>query len=292
MQQVQLDPDATIEIYLSGTDAETMDLTYQIVEPPQHGQLSALQGALVTYTPKPGFEGSDSLSFVANDDQLDSEPVKIQIEVKKEVLVGDVNGDDTVNIFDLVIAAGQFGQTGADLMGDINADQSVNIFDLVMVAGNFGQSTVTAGPQLVEQLQLNTEQKRQIGQAVDQLQALTQPSEQEETVLDLLLAILPQRLPTENRLLANYPNPFNPETWIPFELGQDVKVEISIYQADGRIIRQLDLGYKWAGRYHHQEKAAYWDGRTELGEKASSGLYFYQIQAGTYSQTRSMIILK
>ena len=93
-------------------------------------------------------------------------------------------------------------------------------------------------------------------------------------------------------MLANYPNPFNPETWILFELTVDAGVSISIYDVTGRRVRQLDLGYRLAGRYVSVEGSAYWDGQTERGEDVSSGTYFYQLQAGDYTETRKMVILK
>ena len=111
-------------------------------------------------------------------------------------------------------------------------------------------------------------------------------------VLGVLQAILPERLPTQTQLLANYPNPFNPETWIPFELSQDSQVAISIYDVQGQLIRQLKLGMVTAGRYIRVDQAAYWDGKTENGEAIASGTYFYQLEAGDYSQTRKLVILK
>ncbi|MDP7281871.1 MAG: T9SS type A sorting domain-containing protein, partial [Candidatus Poribacteria bacterium] len=114
----------------------------------------------------------------------------------------------------------------------------------------------------------------------------------EEMALHLLKAIIVERLPMESRLLANYPNPFNPETWIPFELSQDTAATITIYDVIGRRVRQLDLGYRLAGRYVSVENSAYWDGKTERGEDVSSGTYFYQLQAGNHTETRKMVILK
>ena len=98
--------------------------------------------------------------------------------------------------------------------------------------------------------------------------------------------------PRRFHLLANYPNPFNPETWVPYELAKDTNVAIRIYSASGRLVRLLDLGHKPAGFYASREKSAYWDGRNESGESVSSGIYFYQIQAGEFSATRKMTILK
>ena len=110
--------------------------------------------------------------------------------------------------------------------------------------------------------------------------------------LSVLQAILPERLPTSTQLLANYPNPFNPETWIPFQLSQDAEVRLTIYNVTGNAIRQIQLGYLTAGTYSQTEKAIYWDGKTETGEAVSSGTYFYQLQAGDYTGTRKMVILK
>jgi len=99
-------------------------------------------------------------------------------------------------------------------------------------------------------------------------------------------------LPTTTQLLANYSNPFNPETWIPFELSQDAAVIITIYDVQGQRIRQLQLGQVTAGRYVTADQAAYWNGRSETGEAVSSGTYFYQLQADDYTETRKMVILK
>ena len=207
-------------------------------------------------------------------------------------LASDVNNDSTVNIFDLVIAAGSFGKTGAGIMGDVNGDGGVNIFDLVIVAGNFGKSLVAAAPASMAKIELTTDQKHHIASAIDQLESNLQRSSVEEIVLGVLKAILPDRLPTTTQLLPNYPNPFNPETWIPFRLSQDAEVRLTIYDVTGKSVRKMELGHLTAGSYSQTEKAIYWDGKTETGEQVGSGTYFYQLQAGDYTETRKMVILK
>jgi hypothetical protein len=98
--------------------------------------------------------------------------------------------------------------------------------------------------------------------------------------------------PSEPMLLQNYPNPFNPETWIPYQLTDAAEVSLTIYDMHGRIVRQLNLGRKTAGVYLERGKAAYWNGRNDLGERVSSGLYFYRLKAGNFSAVRKMTIVK
>ena len=93
-------------------------------------------------------------------------------------------------------------------------------------------------------------------------------------------------------LLSNYPNPFNPETWIPYHLVQPADVTLTIYDTTGVMVRRLDLGHQPAGYYTDKTQAAYWDGRNNLGETVGSGVYFYQLQAGDFSATRKLVILK
>ena len=96
----------------------------------------------------------------------------------------------------------------------------------------------------------------------------------------------------QTRLLQNYPNPFNPETWIPYQLATEADVTVVIYNSGGQRVRTLKLGSQPPGLYLTQEKAAYWDGRSDTGEWVSSGTYFYRLQAGGYSAAKKMIILK
>lgn len=96
----------------------------------------------------------------------------------------------------------------------------------------------------------------------------------------------------ENQLLPNYPNPFNPETWIPYELANDANVLIKIYTTGGQIVRTLELGHKQAGVYKDRENSAYWDGKDNYGQLVGSGLYFYSIQAGDFSETKKMVLIR
>ena len=96
----------------------------------------------------------------------------------------------------------------------------------------------------------------------------------------------------ETILLPNYPNPFNPETWIPYQLADPAEVTVAIYAADGTLVRTLGIGHQAAGRYENRSRAAYWDGKNDLGELVSSGLYFYTLTAGDFSATRKMLIRK
>ena len=93
-------------------------------------------------------------------------------------------------------------------------------------------------------------------------------------------------------LLQNFPNPFNPETWIPYTLADHSEVKVHIYNVEGKLVRKLDIGYQRAGSYLSREKAVYWDGRDQLGESVSSGVYFYTLKAAGFSDTRRMVILK
>ena len=101
-----------------------------------------------------------------------------------------------------------------------------------------------------------------------------------------------QAIPDTTDLLSNYPNPFNPETWIPYQLATETDVQIRIYDPRGMLVRSLELGYQPAGTYTSRSRAAYWDGRNALGERVASGIYFYQLQADEISPMRKMVILK
>ena len=97
---------------------------------------------------------------------------------------------------------------------------------------------------------------------------------------------------TETALLPNYPNPFNPETWIPYQLAKSAEVTLTIYAIDGKLVRILALGHQAAGIYHSRSRAAYWDGKNAQGERVASGLYFYTLTAGDFTATGKMLILK
>ena len=99
-------------------------------------------------------------------------------------------------------------------------------------------------------------------------------------------------IPAETALLNNYPNPFNPETWIPYHLSEDADVKLTIYDISGEVVRDIDVGHQTAAKYDTRSKAIYWDGRNRFGEQVASGIYFYHLQAGDFSGTRKMVILK
>ena len=99
-------------------------------------------------------------------------------------------------------------------------------------------------------------------------------------------------IPQETALLANYPNPFNPETWIPYQLAAPSEVTLTIYDMNGATVRRLAAGHQAAGLYQSRNRAAYWDGRNQRGESIASGLYFYTLRAGEFAATRKMLIRK
>jgi len=107
-----------------------------------------------------------------------------------------------------------------------------------------------------------------------------------------LPALVAYEIPAETELLSNYPNPFNPETWIPYRLAEDAFVTLTIYDTAGRVVRTLDVGHRITSTYENRSKAVHWDGRNDLGEQVASGVYFYTLTAGDFSATRRMLILK
>ena len=104
--------------------------------------------------------------------------------------------------------------------------------------------------------------------------------------------LLASLIPEETALHRNYPNPFNPETWIPYQLATPAEVALAIYDMNGQMVRSLAVGHQAAGMYQSRSRAIYWDGRNQFGEFVASGLYFYTLTAGEFSATRRMVILK
>ena len=99
-------------------------------------------------------------------------------------------------------------------------------------------------------------------------------------------------IPDETVMDQNFPNPFNPETWIPYQLSEPAEVSVSIYSVEGDLVRTLALGHQAAGIYQSKSRAAYWDGRNTFGEPVASGVYFYILTAGEFTATRKMLIKK
>ena len=209
----------------------------------------------------------------------------------------DVNWDGVVDILDLVRAASQFGQIGTHLTGDVNGDGKVDVSDLGHIGSHLGENAAAPALPIDDPNPIfsyhSSAVKRQL-QALTALESLETPSRGAHIAHSLLQAWLSYNEPsvTETKLLPNYPNPFNPETWIPYQLAKDAHVRIRIYDALGHLVRELDLGTKLAGSYLSKPQAAYWDGCNDIGEVVSSGVYFYTLEAGDYRRTRRMTVVR
>ena len=204
-------------------------------------------------------------------------------------ITADVNNDGSVNILDLVVIASALGNQGQNLAADVSGDGVVNILDLILVAGMFDWAAAapSAHPQVSETLTaVEVHQWLTDARALEVRNPITKRG---FVVLEQLLVSL---IPRETELLANYPNPFNPETWIPYRLAEDAVVTLTIYDLSGQPVRTLEVGHRIASAYENRSKAIYWDGRNGLGERVASGVYFYHLSTGEYSATRRMVILK
>ena len=206
-------------------------------------------------------------------------------------LLGDVNRDGVVNISDLVLVGSSFTQRVPEEgnPADVNESGVVNIVDLVLVAGALNNAA--AAPSAHSQ-KLAMLTPSQVQGWLTQAQGLVLTDATSQRGILFLEQLLAALTPKETILLPNYPNPFNPETWIPYHLAHAADVRLTIYDTKGIVVRQLDLGYQPAGYYTDRAKSAYWDGRNENGESVASGVYFYQLRAGNYSAVRRMVILK
>jgi hypothetical protein len=213
------------------------------------------------------------------------------VQPEPEFLPEDINEDGVVNIFDLIAVAQSFGlPVPTNPRADVNADGTVNIFDLIAVAQNFGKSTDPAAPAVWQPLTM--QHATMLEGWIRDAQGKTDGSGEFQHGIAVLEHLLNSIVPDETQIFANFPNPFNPETWIPYQLSQASDVTVTIYDVNGRVIRQLNLGFKAAGIYRTKSRSIYWDGRSETGELVSSGVYFYHLLAGDFSATRKMVIIK
>ena len=222
-------------------------------------------------------------------DSIPAGPHQIRIAVEGQLATGDVNRDGVVSILDLILVAQQLGKrVPAGSPVDVNGDGVVSILDLIRIAQGIGNTTVSAAPAIgadsvdaamieawIAQARLEDDGSLAFKQGIENLENL-----------------LASLIPGETALLANYPNPFNPETWMPYQLSESAEVTLTIYDMNGQLVRRLAVGHQAAGMYQSRSRAVYWNGRNQLGEPLASGLYFYTLTAGEFTETRRMLILK
>ena len=216
-------------------------------------------------------------------------PHQVRIVVEGQLATGDVNRDGRVSILDLILIAQQLGRrVAAGSAVDLNGDGVVSILDLILAARAIGSTTASAAPAIgtesvdtaaieawIAQARLEDDGSLAFRQGIENLQNL-----------------LASLIPDETALHRNYPNPFNPETWIPYQLAVPAEVTLTIYDMNGQMVRRLAVGHQATGMYQSRSRAVYWDGRNQLGESVASGLYFYTLTAGEFTATRRMLILK
>ena len=211
----------------------------------------------------------------------------------------DVNEDESVDASDSALVTAALGQSGDDILNsrtDVNGDGTVDADDLTLVTDNLdaGNNAPAIGGMftVLDPATLEKLDPTALEAQLDILRAKSDGSLKYQRAIALLESMLSALRPAETLLLANYPNPFNPETWIPYELANPSEVKITIYDMRGTVVRRLDLGHQLAGYYTSRVRAAYWDGKNNVGERVASGIYFYQLQADHTSLLRKMVILQ
>ena len=208
-----------------------------------------------------------------------------------QTLPWDINSDGIVNIQDLLLVSNSFGiETPQYPKADVNEDGRIDIIDLLLVAAHFGECSEPASPQTYSNIR--PEHLGLIEEWLTEARISDDGSDVFRHGIEILEHLINTAVPTRTVLLPNYPNPFNPETWIPYDLARDADVHIYIYDLKGKVIRQLAIGFQTAGTYRTQSRAAHWDGRNSVGEPVASGIYFCTLQAGGFKTTRQMVILK
>ncbi|MCG9129426.1 PD40 domain-containing protein [Candidatus Poribacteria bacterium] len=208
---------------------------------------------------------------------------------KITIIPEDVNKDGVVDIQDLIFVVSQFGKAGTENIADVNNDGVVDVTDFVLVAGEI-ENLNSAPP--VAAFSNNILTVETVKMCVNHAQSSNHTSDKYRRGVAFLEQLLIGLTPKKIALLPNFPNPFNPETWIPFQLAKSSDVTIQINASNGQLVRHIDLGYRPAGNYHSRHKAVYWNGMNDEGEPVASGLYFYTMSAGEFTATRRMLIIK
>ena len=199
--------------------------------------------------------------------------------------LADVNGDGLVTNADTLLVQA----------ANVNGDEAIDIDDLLQVASWLGAEELSApSSHLREPVAFTAADVQEWILQAKQFGTREPVYEKGIRALEQLLATLQQveAKPKETALLRNYPNPFNPETWVPYQLAAAADVTLTIYAVDGTLVRTLALGHRPAGLYQSKSRAAYWDGRNEFGESVASGIYFYTLAAGDFSATGKMLVRK
>lgn len=219
----------------------------------------------------------------------------------------DVNNDNRVDILDLFLVYAHINKDPEDFSQyDVNDDGLINREDIIEVVENMELPGDRAAPVAfshneIEGIVIRAGQAY-IGstsvsrEAVQQLLNVTREADDGSLAfkqsIAMLEGVLAAMTPSKTVLLANFPNPFNPETWIPYQLAKAADVTLTIYAVDGSVVRTLSLGHQPVGIYQGKSRAAYWDGRNAHGEPVASGVYFYTLTAGEFTATRKMLIRK
>ena len=250
----------------------------------------------VTFSAKAGGETQLTLSnfrFGAGIGRaIPAGPHRVNIAVEGR-LSWDVNADGQINVLDMILVARDFGKAaGLNSRTDINGDGIITILDLILVAQHMGESTTSAAPLMLAMNGIDGLDAAMVQAWIERAQVEDDGSVAFQQGIVYLQSLLASLIPEETTLLPNYPNPFNPETWIPYQLSEPADVTLHIYAVSGSLVRTLALGQMPAGIYETRSRAAYWDGKNGVGESVASGIYFYTLTAGEFTATRKMLIRK
>ncbi|MYC78213.1 T9SS type A sorting domain-containing protein [Candidatus Poribacteria bacterium] len=222
------------------------------------------------------------------------------------IFSADVNQDGRVGILDFVLVVEHFGEKPpTNFRVDINKDGEVNILDLIWIIKSVGGNQGIAGApsrQLLtgritkgmsSSIYLSKADIGLLSSFYERIEEISASATHKELVRQFLKELLRSvEEPLDTRLHANYPNPFNPETWIPYQLAEDSNITIRIYDTSGHIVRTLFAGHQTAGYYMSRRDAVYWDGKNELGEHMASGVYICELETPTFKHTTRLVMLK